>query len=312
MPIFIERYFKKSRPEDITYDDFQQFLKLGIEENQNLEYKPRGLLVKQDDTVNKSSDPKEIAGFSALAKSVASFANSEGGLLILGVKEKPEKHKGQVVKIRPGVISALPISITREMIEANLTAKIQYPIDGITIVPLRSSSRSKKVIYLIDVPQSIRAPHRVNELYYYQRYNFTTYEMKHYQIADLFGRRLAPDLEIELIKKKGSNEEKGHFTFHPILHNKGQAVAKYVTCLCTIGDGPYKIFQSEWQVRDEGKQCQFSTGINSVVYPEVSFNTGYIEFQPLANPSTRLLTLLFGIYAEGMPGKQVAMRVEPT
>ncbi len=38
------------------------------------------------------------------------------------------------------------------MIENELLAKIQYPIEGITIVSLRSSARSANFIYLIDVP----------------------------------------------------------------------------------------------------------------------------------------------------------------
>lgn len=310
MPKFIERYFKKSRPEDITYPDFEQFISESIEEHQTLEYKPRGLLVKQDGSIIKSSNPRDIVGFLALAKSVASFANSEGGLLILGVKEKPEKHNGIVIKVRPGSISPLPPFVTREMIEDNLIAKIQYPVEGITIVSLRKSTRSKYFVYLIDVPQSIRAPHRVNELYYYQRYNFTTHEMKHYQIADLFGRRLAPDLTVEIQKTKGVNEDRGHVTIQPFLINRGRSVAKFATCICSLANKSWEIFQGKWQVSESRKTCQFSTGFNSVIYPNIPTNTGYIEFQPKEESDEQELILEFGIYAENMTGKNIRLSVK--
>ena len=309
MAMFLERYIKKSKPEEITYEDFITFMDLAIEEHQTLEYKPRGILVEKDGTLKKSHNQKDILGFSALAKSVASLANSEGGLLILGVKEKPEKYKGTIVKMRPGHITPLPPTVTREMIDSQLGAKIQHPINGITIIPLRKSSRSKDSVYLIDVPQSRLAPHRVNELYYYQRYNFTTYEMKHFQISDLFGRRTAPDLDIELKTIHGMNEDRGHFTLEPLILNRGQAVAKYTTCFCSIISGPYLIKQSRWIVEKDKKSCQNSTGITSVIYPDSPGNFGYIEFQPIEGASGGLLVLSFSLYAEHMAKKEVIREV---
>ncbi len=209
MATYIERYFKKSDP---TYQDFLIFLRQRIEENQTLEYKPRGLLVYQDDSIVPDSAPGR--GFLTLAKIVAGFANAEGGLLVLGVKERPESFRGVKQRILPGSVSAIPLNVTREIIENQLLAKIQYPIDNLLILPLRSSTRSKHFVYLIDVPQSSRVPHRVNELYYYQRYNFSTIDMKHYQIADLFGKRIAPVLDVLAERSQGLNEERGHITLN--------------------------------------------------------------------------------------------------
>jgi predicted HTH transcriptional regulator len=155
------------------YQDLERFLQQGVEEHQTLEYKPRGLLVKQDDSVIKPEKEHQVLGFTALAKTVAGFANAEGGLLVLGVKEEDERHGGVVVKKRPGPLSPLPLSVTREVIENQLRSKIQYPVDDITIVSVSvEQEQGQGTIYLIDVPQSIRAPHRVEELWYFQRYNF--------------------------------------------------------------------------------------------------------------------------------------------
>ncbi len=266
MTSFLERFLKKTRPDEITYQDFVSFFRQGVEEHQNLEYKPRGLLVKRDDTIIKQQYPQEISGFVALAKSVSGFANAEGGLLILGVNERSEKYKGTTVK-----------------------------------------SRSKKVIFLIDVPSSIRAPHRVNELYYFQRINFSTIEMKHFQIADLFGKRLAPDLDL-IFQEEESGENL--LKFRIFLQNQGRAVAKYVTCVCQMIDGSYELVNSDWQKVGED-QWRFSTGIYAVVYPDVLYDTLTFTFKLLENSTGKYLNLRFALHAEGMTSKNFSIAVVP-
>src|SRR5258708_20583608 len=203
MVSFFERFFHKSVPSEITYEDFLEFRKLNIEEHQNLDYKSGELLIGyKGQLIGKNGRLTSDEGFIALAKEVAGFANAEGGMIVLGIREIQEKLNGKIVKVRPGAIHSLPLgTVKKEMIESKLRSLIQFPIDDLTIVPLRSSNRSKSYVYILDIPQSIRIPHRVNEVHYYQRYNFETRPMLHYQINDLFGKRFAPvlDLEVEIV-----------------------------------------------------------------------------------------------------------------
>jgi len=67
----------------ITYEDFRNFLKLGTEEHQNLDYKsgellvgPNGKFIGKDGKLTNSPDVDK--GFEALAKAVAGFAYAEG------------------------------------------------------------------------------------------------------------------------------------------------------------------------------------------------------------------------------------------
>lgn len=227
---YIEQYFEKA-VEDVSYADFKSFIDQRVEEHQSLEYKPRGILVRKDDSIIKPSSPNEISGFVDLAKTVAGFANAEGGLLVLGVKEHAEKYKGTIVKIRPGAVSPLPPTISREMIENQLIALIQYPIENIVIKVLHPGPKSKKSIYLIDVPQSRLAPHRVNESRYYQRYNFSTLEMKHFQIEDIFGRRQRPlvSASFKYQRKQTPDPQRLHkYELVIKLTNQGRSMASYV------------------------------------------------------------------------------------
>jgi len=227
---YIDHYFEKSA-KDVTYSDLLSFLGQRIEEHQTLEYKPRGILVRENDSIIKPSSPTEISGFVALAKTIAGFANAEGGLLVLGVKERAEKYKGTTVKIRPGAVSPLPPTVSREMIENQMVALIQYPIQNIVIKVLHPGQKSKKAIYLIDVPQSRLAPHRVNESRYYQRYNFSTLEMKHFQIEDIFGRRQRPLVSASFGYQKRHTPDPQRLHKYELvikLSNQGRSMASYV------------------------------------------------------------------------------------
>jgi hypothetical protein len=308
MASFLERYLRRDRLEKISYQDFEHFLAQSIEEHQNLEYKPRGMLVDRNDVVikPKNNNRWDIVGFSVLAKVVAGFANAEGGLLVLGVEELEERHEGTLIKRRPGGISPLPINITRENIENQLITKIRPLIEGITIIPLYPDDTH--VIYLIDVPQSVRAPHRVDELFYYQRHNFSTHEMLHFQIADLFGKRFAPNLDIELKWGSGTTD---HFILHPLIHNEGRAVAKYVLGTFTIENSPYTIQHSQCWGNHSGI-WEFQSGANLVVYPDRALDTDGLYFQSLVpNVEVKPLIFHFGLYAEGMVGREVTLTVDP-
>lgn len=92
--------------------------------------------------------------------------------------------------------------------------------------------------------------------------------------------------------------------------HRGKAVAKYVTCICTVLSDSYEIMQSNWQKLSEGR-WQFATGFNNVVYPDIPFDTGNMEFRPLPNSGTGFLNLQFGLYAEGMTGKVFHASVDP-
>ncbi len=313
MATFLERFFYKSIPSDISYEDLRSFLKQGIEEHQNLDYKSGEILTGYKEGWIKNGKLVSDEGFVKLAAVVAGFANAEGGLLVLGVRERQEKINGKIVKKRPGAIYPLPDGlITKEMIASKLRSLIQFPIDDLTIVPLRSSNRSKNFVCLIDIPPSIRVPHRVNEQEYYQRYQFETKPMLHYQINDLFGKRFGPSLDLQLeIENILGNE----FTLSTVICNYGRAIAKYPMCLWKLDSGDYSIIRVGPGPfgNKEPTFGQYIPGANVVVYPYLHLRIHDVRIR--ANSSDSIaepIVLECTICAELSPAIKYNFKIYPS
>ena len=165
--VFIEQFFegkKEIKPEDIEFFVFQR-----IEENLNLDYK----------------DSEAYNNADKLAGHVASFANSGGGLIILGVNQDEIKDaRGKITKIYPKEVNWGEASLNKERLENKLASRINPPITGLIIKPVRNEK--DKVIFLIDIPKSDFAPHMSPDHKYNRRTNFGTMAMEHYEVANLF------------------------------------------------------------------------------------------------------------------------------
>lgn len=165
---FIEDFFRK-KPKEITNEDLKAFLTRKIEENLNLDYK----------AIQAYYD------FDKLSKDVSAFANSEGGLLILGMSQDEIKKGKVVVKVLPKELTWGEEILSKETLEDNLVGKIQPRIDGIKIQPVREGNGSMRVIFLIDIPQSKSRPHMASDKRYYKRLNFRKKPMEHFEIVNL-------------------------------------------------------------------------------------------------------------------------------
>lgn len=313
MASFIEGFLHKADLHTITFEDFKDFYRLKLDESQTLEYKSGELLVgyQGKSVQNGILDTEEAnKGFIKLATSVAGFANAQGGLFILGVKEIQVRSRGQVVRKRPGAIYPVPDDlITKEMIESKLRVLIQLPIDDLTILPLRTTKKGNHCIYLIDVPPSMRIPHRVNEADYPQRNIFSTMPMLHYQISDLFGKRFAPSLEPEVMIENAENDG---FTLRIVIHNRGRAIAKYPMCLSEVINGPYNL--AGW-LSQTPKIAQYTPGFNQlqVIYPFIGHAPPLLKLVAEQPPFSGQPTILRCIIcAELAPATAYIFQINPT
>lgn len=167
-------------PCDWEEEDIEALIHNHVQESFTLDYK------RSEALDNDSARKKE------LSKDVSAFANSAGGVLVYGVIE--EKH------LPAGIDDGYdPRIISREWIEHVINSNIQRHIDGIRIKQIELKKRSPgRVIYVVSVPQSKRAPHMANGHIFYKRHNFESIPMEEYEVRDVARRDEVPDLHLEL------------------------------------------------------------------------------------------------------------------
>ncbi|MFN8349444.1 MAG: ATP-binding protein [Spirosomataceae bacterium] len=115
-----------------------------------------------------------------ISKDVASFANSDGGIIIYGIKE--ENHKAHSTTFINGN------EFTKEWLEQVINSTIQRHIPDVKIYPIREAGRIEKTIYIVKIPKSLEAPHISKDQRFYKRFNFMSVPMEEYEIRQLYGR----------------------------------------------------------------------------------------------------------------------------
>lgn len=163
--------------ENYTYEDIASLIENETEESIYLDFKEAGALDKSD---NKR---KEIS------KDVASFANSDGGIIIYGIKEVD--HKANSITFIDGNV------FTKEWLEQVINSTIQRHIPELRIIPIRKDNQIDKSIYIVKIPKSIETPHLSKDKRFYKRFNFESVAMEEYEIRQLYGRKLKTKLLID-------------------------------------------------------------------------------------------------------------------
>jgi len=160
---------------DLKY--INELIQNEIQENTKLEYKSSGALDKSDKKIE------------ALSISVSSFANSDGGRLIIGIKEFDQKDKRHLPeKITPIDIIKYPKEWIEQVINDNITPRIS----GLQITPIKVLET--EYVYVIDVEKSDTA-HQAKDFKYYKRHVFRKLPMQDYEIRDVLNRNKFPKIE---------------------------------------------------------------------------------------------------------------------
>lgn len=171
---------------------------------------------------------KEKEGYEMLAKAASGLANSDGGVLVIGMRAKQQSPTD------PDVITNIaPVPDTCQVQSRILTLVgnlVEPPIIGIEtrVIPERVGLKSGFIIVLI--PRSDGPPHRSRkDSKFYIRVGSITLPMEYWQIEDRFGSRPHPKLELHLeTTRVGTDTYQRpvrHFTLG--LKNTGLGIAKF-------------------------------------------------------------------------------------
>ena len=207
--------------------DIERLIDDQEKESISLEFKGCGALKRNDPAKKK------------ISKDVSAFANAGGGVMIYGIEEKDHT----ALEIGEGFD---PREISKEWLEETINSRIQRRIEGIRINQI-STNKGSRVLYVVYIPQSYRAPHQASDKRFYTRKNFSRVPMEEYEVRDVFMRREAPDVILDLYFSRfdariekfpiswKNTETSHHLEINGALRNEGGGEVHYM-CITLIAD----------------------------------------------------------------------------
>ena len=203
----------------------------------------------------------------AFSKALSSFANADGGILIVGIATKRSKHGvDQAGKLKP--ITAA--ETFRSRLQDSILATTQPVVDGVRIDVVAAPSGEGYVKCYI--PASDKPPHRamLAEREYWRRTSTGSRKMEHYELEDMFGRRLRPLLRLLIELRPRPADDDPHEEIHFRFLNEGRGVARHSGFLCRIGGGVVTVVSvglNNESALNPGRQIVSYCNYRGVVHP---------------------------------------------
>jgi len=230
--------------------DIEKLINSHAEESLNLEFKSAESL----DFINPKIREKNK---NELSKDISAMANSEGGIIIYGIREKDHVAKSKSY-INGNII-------TKERIEQVIQNRIKRSIIGLEIIPIRENKELSKSFYLIKIPESEDSPHMAHDGSFYKRNNFNVIKYMEYEVRREYLRTRKSILEMEF---PIINDTNGNF------HKKGQS---------SIGH-----FRIWFHIKNSGKVLEENYK-QEILIPKTIHNNYYKSPNPIQKYKTHTL-----------------------
>ena len=164
--------------------DIQSLIRDGIDESLTLEYK------------------RELGDNHEMAKDISALANTLGGTLIYGIECEGRSPKR---------IRWIPHDGTEERIQNVIASYVQPRLEGVTVFRISDPASEHQAIFVVEVPQSPRAPHMVRHMFYTRR-GSTSSPMDHNEVVRaMFGVGRTTALHAEVSANLDLIETTRHF-----------------------------------------------------------------------------------------------------
>jgi len=138
----------------------------------------------------KASGDYTNGGCAKTAKAISAFANSDGGVLILGVSEDRKGKVGCIAGLDP-----LPSKVKKEGLQQRLWSLVAPWPERTYIEDVDVGNGTN--VFLIDVPGNHYPPVQVDKTgTYYFRLNAVSEPMPHYMVQNAFNKGRDPSLEL--------------------------------------------------------------------------------------------------------------------
>ncbi len=166
----------------------------GVPEDFRLDYKSKDALPHRQ-LESKAKSLKKIE----MGKDATAFANSGGGVLIYGIREKI-LNDGRPIPSEFDPVSMADIS--RDQITQIIAANSEPTLQGVRVLPVPAPGINDpaQVCYIVIVPQSNTA-HMASDGRFYFRNEATTGVMKGWQVRDAMSRVSTPKFSVSGTRK---------------------------------------------------------------------------------------------------------------
>jgi hypothetical protein len=297
----LKQYF-----DNIDLSEIERMVTDGQEENVHIEFKT--VIHPNYNIDNREFDKKNFS------EVISGFANSNGGILIWGVKAKKNENNQDIASQKKPIKE-----LTRFL---NLLNRLE----GQAVSPIITGIIHKKIeiekdegFVITYIPSSDIAPHMANyaHKHYYKRSGDSFYICEHYDIMDMIHRKTTAKLDLIIKERTEINQNVGNgkiTRYEKIiaLANLGQHLAKAPLLRVEIndpfffpqfgldGNGNIGLFKTRALPRNL-QLCTYMGGQDVVVYPDIQYDIDKITLE-ISNDAETLPDLIINymIVAENM------------
>lgn len=220
------------------------------------------------------SEPIERAK-TELTKMVTAFANTEGGVIIIGMAEN---RKGKL-NIAEGFDDGVSLrdwspSKLQSIIEGNISPALP----GLRVFPIKLDEKSDRALYMIEVPQGSTC-YQAKDFKYYGRSEYESKPLRDHEIRLRMFRGTKPNAKIILSgfrKKQNNNEDLQQFNFSLALNNIGEInITEYKIKLNfdsanTIRLKDHSIYKRDGEIHNDPFNSQISSQDKVCIFPQDS------------------------------------------
>ena len=261
-----------------SVQNLQALIENKIPESQTLEYKR----------------PDALENYDKVAKTISYFANSVGGLIIYGIAAETK------TKLPQSIIWVDTINWSQERIENVVLSRLPK-LEEIDIRKIINPNDSSKAIFLVEVPESVTAPHMAPDGRYHRRVGSRSIIMPDDMVRDMMFRRQKPFLSLEL-RFLTVNIEDFTFKLGFLLRNIGRAIAKYTRLTASFNN--LDIIESSRYF----KRIDSLRGLPSIQYdnvagvfhPSKDRRTSIGEVTLKVKDNEKVVTIVYDLVAEDM------------
>jgi hypothetical protein len=210
----------KLSPDDWTSERLQLLIDKQIPEDFRLDYKGADALPlpKIKDRNERDNKRKEIG------KDATAFANSGGGVIIYGIREKTQG--GRPIPERLDPVSAADVS--QDQLTQIIADNSEPTLVDFRVITVRVPGQDDpaQVCYVVIISKSDTA-HMASDGRYYYRNEATTKQMRDWQVRDAMNRRKLPDvtLKMEILPAESSEDTFPRKFFQIAISNVGKTIA---------------------------------------------------------------------------------------